>query len=156
MEVTGIPCTLTWGAAGGAAGAATGALIGGTGGTFVIPGLGTAVGYGGGAVAGGVAGLAAGGLVGLGRDLISAGKMLMSTRAGDLPARGKPNSSAAKDDGNGNGQIRDYGKDGRAKTDYDFGHNHGAGDPHAHDWDWSKTPPRQPGRPIQPGERPPR
>lgn len=35
---------------------------------------------------------------------------------------------------------------------YDFGHDHGAGDPHAHDWDWSKIPPRQPGRPIAPGE----
>jgi RHS repeat-associated protein len=70
-------------------------------------------------------------------------------RDGDLPARGRPNSSDARDDGRGNGQIRDYGDDGRAKTDFDFGHDHGAGDPHAHDWDWSQDPPRQPGRPIR-------
>jgi RHS repeat-associated protein len=70
----------------------------------------------------------------------------------DLPAKGQPNSSDVKDQGSGRGQIRDYGSDGRAKTDYDFGHNHGGGDPHAHDWDWSKTPPRQPGRPLKPGE----
>jgi uncharacterized protein RhaS with RHS repeats len=80
-----------------------------------------------------------------------------STRGGDLPAKGPPGSSAAKDDGKGNGQIRDYGKDGRAKTDYDFGHDHtGAGDPHAHDWDWTKKPPRQPPRPIEPNEKPSR
>jgi len=41
-------------------------------------------------------------------------------RANDLPARGKPNSTDARDDGQGNGQIRDYGDDGRAKTDFDF------------------------------------
>ena len=81
----------------------------------------------------------------------------LGTRAGDLPARGKPNSSAAKDNGDGTGQIRDYGPDGRAKTDYDFGHDHtGAGDPHAHDWDWTKAKPRQSPRPIGPGETPPR
>jgi hypothetical protein len=75
------------------------------------------------------------------------------TRDGDLPAKGKPNSSDARDHGEGKGQIRDYGADGRAKTDYDFGHDHtGVGDPHAHDWDWSKKPPRQPPRPLFPGE----
>ncbi len=73
-------------------------------------------------------------------------------RTADLPAKGEPNSSGVRDDGNGKGQIRDYGTDGKAETDYDFGHDHGAGDPHAHDWDWTKTPPRQPGRPIRPGE----
>jgi RHS repeat-associated protein len=73
-------------------------------------------------------------------------------RDNDLPAKGKPNSKKSKDDGKGNGQIREYGPDGRAKTDYDFGHDHGAGDPHAHDWDWSKTPPRQGGREIRPSE----
>jgi uncharacterized protein YukE len=67
----------------------------------------------------------------------------------DLPARGAPGSSGVRDDGQGNGQIRDYGPDGRAVKDYDFGHDHnGAGDPHAHDWDWSKRPARQPARPI--------
>ena len=82
------------------------------------------------------------------------------TRPGDLPARGRPNSSESVDKGNGGGTIRDYGPDGRAKTDYDFGHDHptranpqGAGDPHAHDWDWSKpSRERQPPRPLRPGE----
>jgi hypothetical protein len=78
---------------------------------------------------------------------------LFSKRGGDLPARGKPNSSAARDNGRGKGQIRDYDAEGRAKTDYDFGHDHtGDGDPHAHDWDWTKDPARQKPRPIQPGE----
>ena len=48
-------------------------------------------------------------------------------REGNLPARGKPNSSAAKEANpvtGDQGQIRDYGPDGRAKTDYDFGHDH--------------------------------
>jgi RHS repeat-associated protein len=136
-------CVLTY------VGAEGGAAVG----TAIFPGVGTVV--------GGVIGAAVGTVGGivLGRWLaegLASEEVLMSTRAGDLPARGKPNSTTAKDDGRGNGQIRDYGKDGRAKTDYDFGHDHGAGDPHAHDWDWSKKPPRQPGRPIEPGERPPR
>lgn len=80
---------------------------------------------------------------------------VFNTRPGDLPAKGPPNTSGAKDDGNGNGQIRDYGADGKAETDFDFGHDHGSGDPHAHDWDWTKTPLRQPGRPIGPNETPP-
>jgi len=74
---------------------------------------------------------------------------------GDLPVRGKPNSSQSRDDGKGHGQIRDYGKDGRAKTDYDFGHDHtGKGDPHAHDWNWTdpNNPVRCPPRSLQPGE----
>ncbi|REK27112.1 MAG: hypothetical protein DWQ42_07705 [Planctomycetota bacterium] len=70
----------------------------------------------------------------------------------DLPAKGKPGSTAVVDRGGGKGTIRDYGPDGKAKTDYDFGHDHGAGDPHAHDWDWSKPKPRKPGRPLKPGE----
>jgi RHS repeat-associated protein len=71
----------------------------------------------------------------------------------DLPSRGDPNGTGVRDNGNGSGQIRDYGPDGRAQTDYDFGHDHGAGDPHAHDWDWTHpTYPRRPGRPINPGE----
>lgn len=74
------------------------------------------------------------------------------TRQGDLPGKAKPNSTDVKDKGGGEGQIRDYGPDGRAKVDYDFGHDHGAGDPHAHDWNWSKKPPRQPGRSLKPGE----
>jgi RHS repeat-associated protein len=68
----------------------------------------------------------------------------------DLPGKGKPNSSGVKDYGNGKGQIRDYGPDGKAKTDYDFGHDHtGAGDPHAHDWtNGNRSKPR----PLKPGE----
>lgn len=59
----------------------------------------------------------------------------------------------SRDDGRGHGQIRDYGNDGRATTDFDFGHDHtGKGDPHAHDWDWGRHPPRQGPRPIGPGE----
>jgi hypothetical protein len=52
-----------------------------------------------------------------------------------LPKAGAPNSTGVLDRGNGSGQIRDYGPNGEAQTDYDFGHDHnGAGDPHAHDW----------------------
>ncbi len=71
-----------------------------------------------------------------------------------LPTHGKPNSSEASDVGNGAGTIRDYGSDGKARTDYDFGHDHtGAGDPHAHDWDWTHPKPvRLPPRPLHPGE----
>lgn len=47
------------------------------------------------------------------------------------PARGQPNSRRVFPNSKGGGTIRDYGPDGRAKTDYDFGHDHGAGDPHA-------------------------
>jgi RHS repeat-associated protein len=94
------------------------------------------------------------------RDLMCrAGKAIdiWFSKRNDLPSNGKPNSSSARDNGRGRGQIRDYGPDGRARTDYDFGHDHtGAGDPHAHDWDWTKSPPRQPPRPIRPGETPPR
>jgi hypothetical protein len=71
---------------------------------------------------------------------------------GNLSATGEPNSSEAEATDDSHGKIRDYGPDGKAKTDYDFGHDHGAGDPHAHDWDWSSYPPRQPGRPLLPGE----
>ncbi|GEM_PF-2958463 len=78
------------------------------------------------------------------------------THAGDLPATGKPNSTAVKDYGNGEGQIREYGPDGKATKDIDFGHSHhhpDVGSPHVHDWDWSKTPPRNPeARPLRPGE----
>jgi len=66
-----------------------------------------------------------------------------------LPTRGKPNSTDVIDRGNGRGQIRDYGPDGKARKDFDFGHDHGRGDPHAHDWVDGQ---RQKGRPIGPGE----
>jgi RHS repeat-associated protein len=66
-----------------------------------------------------------------------------------LPRESKPNSTDALDRGNGSGQIRDYGPDGSATKDFDFGHDHGAGDPHAHDWVDGR---RQPGRSLRPGE----
>jgi hypothetical protein len=75
------------------------------------------------------------------------------TRPGDLPARDQePDSTQVKDSGGGKGQIREYGPDGKAVKDFDFGHDHGSGDPHAHDWDWSQPRPRGPGRPIEPNE----
>ena len=73
-------------------------------------------------------------------------------RARDLPAQGEPNSSDAESIDDDHGQIREHGPDGKAETNYVFGHEHGAGDPRAHDWNWSKIPPRQPGRPLLPGE----
>jgi hypothetical protein len=66
-----------------------------------------------------------------------ASNVFASRSPNDLPTRGRPNSSATKDDGKGNGQIRVYGPDGKAVVDYDVGHDHGQGDPHAHDWDWT-------------------
>src|SRR6266508_2430021 len=55
--------------------------------------------------------------------------------------------------------VRDFGPDGRATHDVDYGHNHPPdypGDPHVHDWDWSRpdNPRRSPGRPPRPGEVP--
>jgi RHS repeat-associated protein len=58
-----------------------------------------------------------------------------------LPIIGPPGSSGVIDHGNGTGQIRDYGPDGRAFRDYDFGHDHGYGDPHGHEWDWTGPKP---------------
>jgi hypothetical protein len=70
-----------------------------------------------------------------------------------LPVEGKPNTASVAEDGFGNGTIREYGVNGKARVDYDFGHNHGAGDPHAHDWNWSGPKPvRGPGRPLRQGE----
>jgi hypothetical protein len=63
------------------------------------------------------------------------------------PGKGEPNSTQEFPDGKGGKTVREYGSDGRAVTDTDYGHDHGAGDPHVHDWDWSKPRPRQPGRP---------
>jgi len=71
-----------------------------------------------------------------------------SVDASRTPATGVPNSVVTFPDGT----TRVYGPDGNAILDIDTGHDHGAGDPHAHDWDWNQTPPRQPGRPLNPGE----
>jgi RHS repeat-associated protein len=69
IKKDGIPCTLVMGATGLAAGAVGGAVIGGVGGTFVVPGVGTVAGAAGGAVAGGRAGLQAGLITGAAQDL---------------------------------------------------------------------------------------
>jgi len=63
-----------------------------------------------------------------------------SRPGGSLRATGPPNSTAVEDRGNGQGTIREYGPDGRATVDYDFGHPHHPGltEPHAHDWTWSE------------------
>jgi hypothetical protein len=69
----------------------------------------------------------------------------------NLPAVGSPNTSVVERDDKG--QVirrRFYGGDGKAVKNIDY--DHGAGKPHAHDWDWTKDPPRQPGRPLKPGE----
>jgi hypothetical protein len=71
----------------------------------------------------------------------------------NLPTVGNPNTSAVERDEQGNvTRRRFYGSDGRALKNIDYDHDHGAGSPHAHDWDWTKDPPRQPGRPLKPGE----
>jgi hypothetical protein len=106
------------------------------------------------AIVGAAAGVggAIGGFLG---NLVTA---LAHDRSRSLPWFGPRNGSLARDDGNGKGQIRDYGPDGRPKTDFDFGHDHtGAGDPHAHDFDHSKQPrdARSEPRPIRPNEQPP-
>jgi RHS repeat-associated protein len=70
------------------------------------------------------------------------------------PIKGPANGSAAADNGDGTGTIRQYGPNGNACADYDFGHDHnGAGDPHGHDWNWNGPKPvRGPARPLKPGE----
>jgi RHS repeat-associated protein len=69
--------------------------------------------------------------------------------------RQAPNSRQTFSTGDGGRTVRDYGPDGRATRDVDYGHDHGgSGDPHAHDWDWDQKPPRQPDRPLQEGEDP--
>lgn len=72
----------------------------------------------------------------------------------NLPGSGAPGSIQERRAPDGSLiQKREYGADGRALKNVDYDHDHtGAGCPHAHDWDWSKTPPRQPPRPLAPGE----
>ncbi|MCM8813406.1 MAG: hypothetical protein NC924_05645 [Candidatus Omnitrophica bacterium] len=69
--------------------------------------------------------------------------------AGDrTPVKGQPNSSQEYPNKDGGKTIRQFGPDGNAVQDTDYGHDHGAGDPHIHDWDWSgDKPKRDPGRP---------
>ena len=89
--------------------------------------------------------------------IIGGGSNAQDTKAG-LPRFGTPNSSDHIE--GPNGQIRDYGPDGGAKTDYDFGHAHHHPDldsPHAHDWvPGPDGPERDPkARNVRPNEVPP-
>lgn len=55
---------------------------------------------------------------------------------GKLPLRGKPNSSLTSKNGK---LVREYGPDGKAKRDTDYGHPEHHPDlpsPHYHDWTW--------------------
>lgn len=65
-----------------------------------------------------------------------------------LPLHGEKNGTGMIDRGDGTGQLREYGPDGRAKYDLDFGHDHGYGDPHGHRWEYGPdgTPTRIPER----------
>jgi uncharacterized protein RhaS with RHS repeats len=72
-----------------------------------------------------------------------------------IPTRGQPNSTVTYPTPKGR-TVREYGSDGRAVKDIDYGHDHtGAGDPHVHHWDWSSgSPVRGPETTPNPGEIP--
>ena len=61
------------------------------------------------------------------------------------PIKGNPNSKQEFPDGKGGKTVREYGPDGKATRDTDYGHDHGAGDPHTHDWNGTE---RGKGTPI--------
>ena len=71
LERDGVPCTLTMAGRAALGGAAGGALFGVTGGTVVLPGVGTLAGAGGGALGGALAGFTAGAVVGAASDVSS-------------------------------------------------------------------------------------
>lgn len=72
---------------------------------------------------------------------------------GILPANSGPNTSKDEKDQNGNViRRRFFDGNGKAIKNIDFEPHHGHPVPHAHDWDWTKDPPRQPARPLKPGE----
>ena len=71
IEKDGIPCFVTFAAAGALADAAAAGIAGAAGGTLVEPGGGTLVGGAGGLVAGGSYGLVSGAMVGVARDATS-------------------------------------------------------------------------------------
>jgi hypothetical protein len=76
----------------------------------------------------------------------------MTTRK-NLPVTGSPGAIVELRDAKGGPiQKRFFGADGRALKNIDYDHDHGAGKPRAHDWDWTKSPPRQAGRALAPGE----
>ena len=54
---------------------------------------------------------------------------------GRTPAKGEPNSTQEFPDGKGGKTVREYGPDGRAVTDTDYGHDHGAKDHHFQEYD---------------------
>lgn len=62
---------------------------------------------------------------------------------GKLPLRGKPNSSQTSKNGK---LVREYGPDGKAKRDTDYGHPEHHPDlpsPHYHDWTWDGDVPHR-------------
>ncbi len=84
-----------------------------------------------------------------GKENINQGQFSSKKERGSSSPTGKPNSKETFPKPNGGKTIREYGKDGKAIRDIDYGHNHGAGDPHIHDWDWSGPKPiRGHGRPL--------
>jgi hypothetical protein len=71
----------------------------------------------------------------------------------NLPTKSNPNTSLTEYDRKGRKvRRRYYGSDGYAIKNIDYKPHHGHPTPHAHDWDWTKEPPRQPARPLKPGE----
>jgi len=71
----------------------------------------------------------------------------------NLPIIWNPNTSLTEYDRKRRKiRRRYYGGDGNAIKNIDYQPHHGHPTPHAHDWDWTKDPPRQPARPLRPGE----
>lgn len=84
-----------------------------------------------------------------GKENINQGQFGSKKERGSSSPTGKPNSKETFPKPDGGKTVREYGKDGKAIRDVDYGHNHGAGDPHIHDWDWSGPRPiRGIGRPL--------
>ncbi len=59
------------------------------------------------------------------------------------PAKGDPGSTVEFPNRKGGKTVREYGPDGKAVKDTDYGHSHDKGDPHTHNWDWNGPKPRR-------------
>lgn len=59
---------------------------------------------------------------GIWNEITGGGNPQGGHRAGDLPGKGEPGSTGVIEKASGIGTIREYGPDGWAETDYDFGH----------------------------------
>jgi RHS repeat-associated protein len=98
------------------------------------------------------------GAEGIWNEITGGGNPQGGHRKGNLPGKGAPGSTGVTEKAPGVGTIRDYGPEGWAETDFDFGHNHPPecpGDPHAHDFEINPETgvnERGDGRPIEPGE----